>query len=190
MILGNLCDSLVEQTYRADLPRGAGKASDRPGRTGPDFWARRNWLICAQPSGRPVSEYGPDLAGYACERVAELVSSSMSLGVPRREYSLASKVLHWLMPWRVPVYDSFVRDALGVPKGWDHPQAYRKIAAEVFPMARTMTGNPGWIGSLEPRSPLRALDKLAWWLGGGSTGAAAEVHDPWKVPRLLGLDCP
>jgi hypothetical protein len=33
----------------------------------------------------------------------------MSLGVPRREYSLASKVLHWLMPWQVPVYDSFVR---------------------------------------------------------------------------------
>jgi hypothetical protein len=47
-----------------------------------------------------------------------------------------------------------------------------------------------WIGSLEPRSPLRALDKLTWWLGGGSTGAAAEVHDPWQVPRQLGLKCP
>lgn len=47
-----------------------------------------------------------------------------------------------------------------------------------------------WIGSLEPRSPLRALDKLTWWLGGGSTGPAAEVHDPWQVPRQLGLKCP
>lgn len=35
--------------------------------------------------------------------------------VSRREFSLASKVLHWLMPWRIPVYDSFVRGMLGVP---------------------------------------------------------------------------
>jgi len=137
--------------------------------------------------GPPVPEYGPECAGYACERVAELVSRSMSLGVPRREYSLASKVLHWLMPWRVPVYDSFVRRALGVPGSWDHPEAYRKVAVEVFAMAYTMTGDSSWIGSLEPRSPLRALDKLAWWLGGGSTGAAAEVRDPWQVAHGLGL---
>jgi len=31
----------------------------------------------------PVHEYGPGCAGYACERVAELVSGSMSLGVPQ-----------------------------------------------------------------------------------------------------------
>jgi hypothetical protein len=139
---------------------------------------------------RPVPEYGPDCAREACERVAELVSRSMLLGVPRREYSLASKVLHWLMPWRVPAYDSYVRRALGVPTSWDHPEAYRKIAAEVVTMACTMTEDPAWIGPLEPRSPLRALDKLAWWLGSGSTGAAAQVRDPWQVPRRLGLKCP
>jgi hypothetical protein len=54
-------------------------------------------------------------------------------------------------------------------------------------MAQTMTGNRAWIGSLKPASPLRALDKLTWWLGGGSTGAAAEVRDPWQVVRGLGL---
>lgn len=70
----------------------------------------------------PVPEYGPDCAGFACGRVAELVRRSMALGVPRREYSLASKVLHWVMPWRVPVYDSIVRGALGVPASWDHPR--------------------------------------------------------------------
>ena len=138
----------------------------------------------------PVPEYGPECAGYACERVAELVNRSMSLGVPRREYSLASKALHWLMPWQVPVYDSFVRGALGVPTSWDHPEAYRKVATEVFVMARTMTGDCAWTGSLEPRSPLRALDKLTWWLGGGSKGAAAEVRDPWQVARELGLRFP
>ena len=138
----------------------------------------------------PVPEYGPDCARFACEQVAEIVRRSMSLGVPRREYSLASKVLHWLMPWRVPVYDSFVRGTLGVPASWDHPEAYRKVSAEVFAMARTMTGDPAWIGSLEPASPLRALDKLTWWLGGGSTGAAAEVRNPWQVTRGLGLRFP
>jgi hypothetical protein len=94
------------------------------------------------------------------------------------------------MPWRVPVYDSFVRSALDIQTGWDHPQAYRKIAEEVFALACTMTGTPAWIGSLEPRSPLRALDKLARSLGGGSTGVATQVHDPWQVLRRLGLNCP
>jgi len=79
---------------------------------------------------------------------------------------------------------------LGVPTSWDHPEAYRKVAAEVFAMARTMTGDAAWIGSLEPASPLRALDKLTWWLGGGNTGAAAEVRDPWQVTRRLGLRVP
>jgi hypothetical protein len=138
----------------------------------------------------PVTGYGPDRAPFACERVAEVVGRSMSLGVPRREYSLASKVLHWLMPWRVPVYDSFVRGALGVPASWDHPEAYRKVSIEIFALARAMTGDSAWTGSLEPVSPLRALDKITWWLGGGSAGAAAEVRDPWKVIRKLGLGYP
>jgi hypothetical protein len=135
----------------------------------------------------PVPDYGPDRTRFACERVAELVRHSMSLGVPRREYSLASKVLHWLMPWRVPVYDSFVRGTLGVPGAWDHPKAYRKVTSEIFTMTQTMTGDPAWIGSLDPMSPLRALDKLTWWLGGGAAGTAAEVRDPWQVTRRLGL---
>lgn len=134
-----------------------------------------------------VPDFGPESAGFAREHVAELVSRSMSLGVPRREYSLASKVLHWLMPWRVPVYDSFVRGTLGVPASWDHPEAYRKVAEGIFAMARTMTGDYAWIGSLEPSSPLRALDKLTWWVGGGSASPAAEVRDPWQVTRRLGL---
>ena len=93
-------------------------------------------------------------------------------------------------PWRVPVYDSFVRGALGVPASWDHPEAYRKVSAEVFAMARAMTEDSAWIGSLEPASPLRAIDKLTWWLGGGSAGTAAEVRDPWQVIQRLGLPQP
>ena len=70
-----------------------------------------------------MPDYGPDRAGFASDRVAKIVRRSMSMGVPRREYSLAFKVLHWLMPWRVPVYGSFVHGMLGVPASWDHPEA-------------------------------------------------------------------
>lgn len=120
----------------------------------------------------PGPEYGPDCAGYACQRVAELVSRSMSLGVPRREYSLASKVLHWLMPWRVPVYDSFVRGALDIPTGWDHPQAYRKIAEEVFALACAMIGTPAWIGSSRGHLCARSTSSP------GRSAAAAPVSPP------------
>src|SRR4051794_31619784 len=80
--------------------------------------------------------------------VSSLVERSRALGVPRREYSLASKTLHWRMPWRVPVYDSFVRLSLGIPQAWDHPDAYQRV------------------GELEPRSPLRAFDKCLCRFGG------------------------
>jgi hypothetical protein len=136
----------------------------------------------------PAISFGPGAENYACDRVSELVKRSRSLGVARREYSLASKVLHWLLPWRIPVYDTFARASLGVPTSWDHPQAYSRVTKEIFAMARIRSQDPNWVGSLEPRSPLRALDKCAWWLGGGDSGTAAQVHDPWRVVHHLGLE--
>ena len=141
-------------------------------------------------SVRPCAEYGPDRAAFACEQVAGVVGRSMLLGVPRREYSLASKVLHWLMPWRVPVYDSFVRSALGVPTSWDHPEAYRKVSGRDLRPGPRDDGGRCLDRLLQPASPLRTLDKLTWWLGGGSTGTAAQVSDPWQVISKLGLRLP
>jgi hypothetical protein len=54
MILGDLCDELVEQSG-ADLPGDAGKASDRDARD--QISRHRNWLICARLSGRAVRSY-------------------------------------------------------------------------------------------------------------------------------------
>lgn len=125
---------------------------------------------------------------YACDRVSTLVTQSMSLGVARREFSLASKVLHWLLPWRIPVYDSFVRGSLGIPSAWDHPAAYREVAREIFRAVRELEARDStWLGPIEPRSPLRGFDKCLWWLGGGSEGQAAVVRDPWRVVYQLGL---
>lgn len=129
-----------------------------------------------------------DAEEFAYASVAELVSASMKLGVPRREYSLASKVLHWLMPWRVPIYDAFVRSEVGVPESWDHPQAYRRIVDTLFERVREMaTSDESWIGPSDPRSLLHALDKWLWWAGGGKQGTAAVVTDPERILRELGL---
>jgi hypothetical protein len=138
----------------------------------------------------PQSDYGPGAAAYACERVGELVGRCKVAGVNRREYSLASKVLHWLMPWRVPVYDSFARSFLEIPRWWDHPQAYSKITTEIFEAARKAAGEPGWMGALPPRSPLHAFEKVVWSKGGGQTNDAIAVKDPWAVVHRLRLRCP
>ena len=124
----------------------------------------------------------------ASSRVALLVSTSQLLGLERREYSLASKVLHWLLPWRIPVYDSFVRKSLRIPTDWDHPKAYREIALRLFSAVHDLDGgDANWMGSVEPVTPLRALDKCLWWIGGGSEGRAVVVRDPWRVMKRLGL---
>lgn len=54
-------------------------------------------------------------------------------------------------------------------------------------MTQVMTGNLDWIGPLEPRSPLRAIDKLTWQAGGASTSTANEIRDPQRILRELGL---
>ena len=138
----------------------------------------------------PQPDHGPQVAAFACERVDELVGRCKMAGVNRREYRLASTVLHWLMPWRVPVYDSFVRSFLDVPRSWDHGRAYRKITTEIFEATRKAAGESGWMGALPPRSPLRAFDKVMWSKGGGQTSDAVIIRDPWKIVHRLGLKCP
>jgi hypothetical protein len=66
--------------------------------------------------------------------------------VPRREFSLASKVLHWLLPYRVPAYDSYVCKSLGVRGADDHPErAWREVAHKILGAACTTMadGNHG-----------------------------------------------
>jgi hypothetical protein len=124
---------------------------------------------------------------FACERVSALVGGIVELGWHRKEFSLASKVLHWLLPSRIPVYDQFVRDILRITTAWPD-RAYREIVQWEFAAARQLTVETSeWIGSAEPKSPLRALDKYLWWKGGGESGNAVVVRDPWKAVRHLGI---
>jgi hypothetical protein len=132
---------------------------------------------------------GQHPAAVADSLVSALVSDTIKLGGARREFSLASKVLHWLAPWRVPVYDSFVRQQVGVPTSWDHPEAYRAVARGLFDLVRKCDGwSDEWLGSIGPRAPLRALDKYLWWSAGGSQGTSALVKRPNDVLYRLGID--
>lgn len=128
---------------------------------------------------------------FALDRVSDLVAGMQKEGAERQEFSLASKTLHWLMPWRIPVYDSFVKSSLGINQDALAVSAYRKITEWQRDNSKRMmaSGDTRWLGSVNPRSPLRALDKYLWWVGGGAEGNARQVNDPWAVCQRLGLDC-
>jgi hypothetical protein len=127
---------------------------------------------------------------FACELVDQLVLRTMRHGGIRREYSLASKVLHWLLPWRVPIYDSFVRKSLGIPANLDHPQAYRLIVQKQFAMTQRLSmWGDAWRGAVPPLSDLRAIDKCLWWIGGGNSEGAVLARNPWSVVFKLDVDC-
>lgn len=137
---------------------------------------------------QPNLASGVEAERFASSRVPRLVNGMVARGAGRQEFSLASKTLHWLMPWRVPVYDSFVRKSIGVPTTWGHEDAYRLIVRSQLHAAEAlMSGPPTWAGDVEPTSPLRALDKYHWWVGGGRTSQAAVVKDPWSIVYRLGL---
>jgi hypothetical protein len=95
-----------------------------------------DWSPAVFEDTSPVTSDGEE---FACQCVFALVDESRYAGVARREFSLASKVLHWLLPYRVPAYDSYVCQTLGIRTAADHPeQAYRKVAQEVLGAARTV----------------------------------------------------
>jgi hypothetical protein len=132
-----------------------------------------------------------DSVKFALDRVWTLTTKMMDLGVKRQEFSLASKVMHWLMPWTVSPYDSFVRKSHGILERTYPRDAYREILAwQLKASERLLLGGDSWIGDVNPRSPLRALDKYLWWRGGGDAGTAAQVRDPWKICWRLGLERP
>jgi hypothetical protein len=45
------------------------------------------------------------------------------------------------------------------------------------------------LGSVQPVSPLRALDKCLWWIGGGIEGRALCVLARPDDAALVGEDC-
>src|SRR2546422_1525223 len=92
-----------------------------------------------------------------------VVDGMASAGIRRRHYSWSSKMLHFLLPATMPVYDSIVREYLGTAEGVD---AYRAIATRAQACVRALAPYEAEVvGHLEPRTLLRAIDKFYWWEG-------------------------
>jgi hypothetical protein len=131
---------------------------------------------------------GSDPRREAVDRVMGLVRRMNELGVRRKELSLSAKVVHWLTPWRVPIYDSFVCRSVGISASARPARAYSELVAWEFDAAeRLADGSRDWIGGTNPRSAIRAIDKYLWWIGGGDQGASVRVKDPWRICRELGI---
>lgn len=136
----------------------------------------------------PFNDYSAETMSMSVQLVDRFAASMKRAGAPRYEFSLASKVLHWLCPWRVPVYDSYVRMVVGVPTSAPPADAYQKIVRWEYETAATLIAeDSSWLGKLEPRSPLHAIDKFLWWTGGGDQGNAVVVKNPERVLEKLGL---
>ncbi len=135
-----------------------------------------------------ADRFDPAGERFAVEQVEQFADNLLEGGAGRYELSLASKTLHWLMPWRIPVYDSYVRTALGIVDTRPADSAYREIVRHEFRNTRKLSDeDPRWMGEVEPKSPIRALDKCLWWRGGGFKRTARIEPDPWKVVCALGL---
>ncbi len=105
----------------------------------------------------------------------KLVTLAQHHGVERRESSWASKILHWLLPHQVPIYDAFVRRYLGEGNR-EGELAYRTIVMWEYMVADKLTPvRDQVVGEIEPRTLLRAIDKFVWWESGGKNRQHPEV---------------
>lgn len=90
-----------------------------------------------------------------------LVREMLIGGVARKHYSWASKMLHFLLPATVPIYDSFVREYLMTTDGIE---GFAEIVARARECVHELLLHEAYIvGNLEPKTLLRALDKFYWW---------------------------
>jgi hypothetical protein len=93
--------------------------------------------------------------------VAAMVKAGREAG-RTSQVSWTSKILHWLLPNHVPVYDLFVRKELEIRD--TGVIAFRRILSWEYKAASFLAEGDTNFGSLAPATPLRALDKYLWWL--------------------------
>jgi hypothetical protein len=101
--------------------------------------------------------------GRASKLVVDLVADIKHRGVSKNHYAFASKLLHWLLPQVIPIYDQHVRQSLGIC--FEGPRAYQLIAAWEYRCAKRLKRHGDSIaGSVGPKTLLRAIDKyLMLW---------------------------
>ena len=97
--------------------------------------------------------------------VTDLVSLSKKNGALKGHFSWASKILHWLYPNKVPVYDAIARKSIA-PLKREGADAYREITKWEFDVSKLLgSQREEFIGNVGPYTMLRVLDKYVWWEG-------------------------
>jgi hypothetical protein len=116
------------------------------------------------------------------ERVLWCLSLNWRPSLPAGESSPTVETLIWTIKswWGV----------MGVQTGTRTQMARALAEKKLFAMSAATARDCTWFGAIEQQSPLRALNKVMWWVGGGSTGAAAVVRNPCQVTGRLNLSCP
>jgi hypothetical protein len=105
--------------------------------------------------------FDPAQANRPVDLVQRLVDGMFD-ATKSEHYAWASKILHWLLPNHIPIYDSLVREKLKI--GCVRRQAYRLIAQWEYDCARLLEPHEQQVvGQQEPKTLLRALDKYLWW---------------------------
>lgn len=120
-------------------------------------WAVRVEINEIQPPHRDFSKEGIRRTVHLVEKVVK----DSEPGLESAQWSWSSKILHWLAPHQVPIYDRLVRDTLA--SGRTGREAYEAIVSREFEWARSFTRSQGKaVGKSEPATLLRALDKYLW----------------------------
>lgn len=110
-------------------------------------------------SGKDFKSANPEDVCYLC---SELVGSMCKNGIRSRQWSWASKMLHWLMPDCFPIYDKVVLNGLDIES--ERETAYREIIGWEYECAKHLESElNSAVGDVEPRKLLRAIDKYIWY---------------------------
>jgi hypothetical protein len=109
--------------------------------------------------------------------VDDLVSKARARGVQNDHYSWVSKILHWLFPHQIPVYDETGRRFLGIAKV--KKPAYHSIVLWTYKTARELLPWREQVQAVSciPKSLLRAIDNYFWWHGSGKSSKATHSHN-------------
>ena len=100
-------------------------------------------------------------AQLAVRRVKELMDLSQECGIETRQFSWSSKILHWIFPGQIPIYDSKVRGLLGITviKGKEE-HAYGRIVEWEYKAAQALLPfRNDVVGEVQLTTLLRAIDK-------------------------------
>lgn len=121
------------------------------------LWDVRDQIVALR--GRNYSE--PDIADAVMRLYNNLIGRMRERGITKTHFSLASKILHWLLPACAPVYDSLVLQELQITAAGS--EAYRQIVTWEYKCAQALQPSADKIlNGIRELTLLAAIDNFLW----------------------------